>query len=124
MGERVLVFGGRDFDDENAVFGALDCHVNPLRDTVIQGGAPGADRLAREWCRRHNCRCENFPADWKARGLAAGPIRNQKMIDEGRPTKAVSFPGGRGTADMDRRARAAGLPVFRFLATNPTGASQ
>lgn len=118
MGERVLVFGGRDFNDETAVFGALDCHVVPRRDTVIQGGAPGADRLAREWCRINFCRYENFPADWQKHGRAAGPIRNQQMIDEGRPTKAVCFSGGRGTADMERRARAAGIPVFAFLPTN------
>ncbi|MGB3846019.1 MAG: DUF2493 domain-containing protein [Sphingopyxis sp.] len=118
MAERVLVFGGRDFNDESAVFRALDWHVIPGRDIVIQGGAPGADRLAREWCRLYRCRYENYPADWRRLGRAAGPIRNQQMIDEGRPTKAISFPGGRGTADMDRRARAADIPVYCFLASN------
>ena len=52
---------------------------------------------------------ELFPADWKVRGRAAGHIRNQQMLDEGRPHLVVAFPGGRGTADMVRRARAAGI---------------
>jgi len=115
--ERVLVCGGRDFDDERAVFGALDVLVVPGRDTVIQGGAPGADRLARYWCQLNRCRYENYPADWKAHGRGAGPIRNQQMIDEGKPTKVICFPGGRGTADMERRAVAAGIPIHRYLAS-------
>lgn len=112
---RILVCGGRDFNDEITVFGALDGHVIPSCDTIIQGGAPGADRLAREWCHQKRCRYENYPANWKAHGRAAGPIRNQQMIDEGRPDKVVAFPGGLGTADMVRRARAAGIPVFQFI---------
>ena len=37
--------------------------------------------------------------------------RNQEMIDEGQPGFVIAFPGGRGTADMKRRAKKAGLPV-------------
>lgn len=44
----------------------------------------------------------------------AGPDRNQRMIDEGRPDLVVAFPGGRGTADMIRRATEAGIEVFRI----------
>jgi hypothetical protein len=35
------------------------------------------------------------------------------MIDEGCPDKIVAFPGGKGTADMIRRAEAAQIPVWR-----------
>lgn len=118
--ERVIVCGGRDFTDEDAVFGALDLYVAPGRDIVIQGGAGGADRLAREWCRQRLCRYENYPADWTTHGRAAGPIRNQQMIDEGRPTKVIAFPGGRGTADMIRRARAAGIAIYHRLPATPS----
>jgi hypothetical protein len=34
------------------------------------------------------------------------------MLDEGRPTLVVAFPDGRGTADMVRRARGAGVEVI------------
>jgi hypothetical protein len=37
-------------------------------------------------------------------GPAAGPIRNQRMLDWG-PDLVVAFAGGKGTADMVRRAR-------------------
>jgi predicted Rossmann-fold nucleotide-binding protein len=33
------------------------------------------------------------------------------MLAEGRPDAVIAFPGGKGTADMVRKARAAGLPV-------------
>jgi len=110
---RVLVCGGRDYDDQAMLFGVLDmlAEQGPI-NAIIQGDCPtGADKLARMWAISRNEHYDRFPADWNAHGRAAGPIRNQRMLDEGRPTEVVSFPGGRGTADMVRRAKAAGLPV-------------
>jgi hypothetical protein len=49
--------------------------------------------------------------DWKRHGPAAGPMRNQRMLDWG-PDLVVAFAGGKGTADMVRRARAAGVDVI------------
>ena len=120
-GERILVCGGRDFSDRSLVFHVLDLEaLEHGIHVVIQGGASGADKLAREWCyQRQSIRMWNFPADWKKHGKAAGPIRNQQMLDEGKPTKVFAFPGGRGTADMVRRARAAGLPVHDFSHLTP-----
>lgn len=53
-----------------------------------------------------------FPADWKRYGRGAGPVRNQQMIEEGGADGCIAFPGGRGTADMVRRAKNAGLDVI------------
>lgn len=52
-----------------------------------------------------------FEADWHTHGRAAGPIRNRRMIEEGKPDLVVAFPGGRGTANMVNQARAAGIEV-------------
>jgi predicted polyphosphate/ATP-dependent NAD kinase len=111
---RVLVCGGRDYADRKAVFKALDA-IRAAKGslTVIQGGAAGADALAREWCMAQpSVHLINEPADWKAHGRAAGPIRNQRMLDEHKPDLVLAFPGGKGTADMVRRARSAGVPVL------------
>lgn len=111
---RVLVCGSRDYDDREAVFAALD-DVKPAH--IIEGGAKGADRLAQYWAKK-NLPKENlhtFEADWKGRGKAAGPIRNQQMIDEGKPDLVLAFPGGHGTADMVRRAKRAGVEVLTPL---------
>ena len=110
--KRVLVCGGRAFDDRDlfdAVMSEIASRGRLIR--VIQGGATGADALAREWCVRWGYRYEHFPADWRRLGPAAGPIRNQEMINVGRPDLVLAFPGGRGTADMVRRAKAAGIEV-------------
>lgn len=118
---RVLVCGGRDYDDAgraNSVLGLLDRVIRSGGsgrgiDVIIQGGASGADRLARLWAEANGRDCETYHADWQQYGGAAGPRRNQRMLDEGRPNVVLAFPGGRGTEDMVRRARRARVPVFR-----------
>ena len=112
---RVLVCGGRDYADRKRVFDYLDRlwrEAAPLDALeVIQGGATGADALAREWCCSREVPYVNVPANWKLLGKAAGPIRNQRMIDEYGPSLVLAFPGGRGTADMVSRAHRARITV-------------
>ena len=110
---RVLVCGGRDYQRFNHVCNTLDeLHGEAGKiQTVIHGGAKGADDLADTWARQNHVERLIYEADWATHGNAAGPIRNQEMIDEGKPDIVVAFPGGRGTADMVRRAKAAGIEV-------------
>jgi hypothetical protein len=109
---RVLVCGGRDYSDRMAVWHTLDAFA-PAITEVISGMARGADTFAAEWARRFLFPLHEFPANWKRDGRAAGSIRNQRMLTEGRPDAVIAFPGGRGTADMVRRSEKAGLPVYR-----------
>ncbi len=110
---RVLVCGGRDYADLEAVKETLyELHDRTPIAALVQGGAPGADALARLWAWANQVPLHTFAADWKAHGKAAGPIRNQQMLDEGKPDLVVAFPGGKGTADMVRRAKAAGVRVL------------
>jgi hypothetical protein len=109
---RVLVIGGRDFDDPELLNEALDrLHRERGVTALIHGDARGADRLAGEWATANGIPVETHPADWKRCGRGAGPMRNRSMLDE-RPDLLVAFPGGKGTADMVRRARKAGLDVI------------
>lgn len=43
---------------------------------------------------------------------SAGPKRNQRMLDKGKPDLVLAFPGGDGTADMVRKAKSAGVPII------------
>lgn len=79
--------------------------------TIISGVAKGVDTVAIDWAVLNWCPFEEYPANWSKHGKAAGPIRNQQMLDEGKPDLVVAFPGGRGTAHMVRLAKAAGVPV-------------
>lgn len=111
---RLLVCGGRDFADRGAAFRALD-RLQERRPIglVIHGGAPGADALAGEWAQSRGIAVQVFEALWKSQGPSAGPLRNQRMLDIGRPDGVLALPGGRGTVDMCTRALMAGVKVWR-----------
>jgi predicted Rossmann-fold nucleotide-binding protein len=80
---------------------------------IIVGGATGADNLAQRWATDKRIKCTVIKARWRTYGKAAGPIRNQEMLEQ-KPDFVVAFPGGDGTADMVRRARAAGVEVLDY----------
>lgn len=129
---RVLVCGSRDWDDEEIIWTFLEgfagyatCHnmdeAEPL--VIIEGEARGADRSAASWAEdgpRCGCGCsvelERYPACWDKHGRAAGPIRNKRMLDEGKPDVVLAFHDNlaesRGTEDMVTRAKRAGVPVY------------
>jgi len=112
---RWLVCGGRNFSDFSFVCKTLDeiADTHGWPRTIIHGGAKGADTLAGEFAGLfESIRVEVFRAEWDKYGPKAGSIRNQQMIDEGRPDLVIAFPGGAGTADMVRRARNAGIEVI------------
>ena len=109
----VLVCGGRSYRDVkmvNVVLDAIDLKA-PIA-LVMQGAATGADECARAWAARRAVACLSVPADWGRLGRAAGPLRNQRMLDDWSPSVVVAFPGGAGTADMVRRARSGRVPVL------------
>jgi hypothetical protein len=115
---RVLVCGGRKFTHLEIEHELLDlllaqCQRRDLMMVVIQGGAPGADTIGRQWAELHGVAAINVPADWKKHGKAAGPRRNQHMIDNHHPDLCVAMPGKTGTADMVKRCEAAKIPVLR-----------
>jgi hypothetical protein len=121
---RVLICGGRAFDDLPFFDSTMDkLHERHRFSVVVHGGASGADAMAHFWAGFNSLPIEVYHADWKRHGKAAGPIRNQRMIDQGKPDLVVAFPGGRGTADMLRRARAAGIAAHSFEQESADGQS-
>jgi YspA, cpYpsA-related SLOG family len=119
---RVLVCGGRNYMDRDHIHNTL-CYLNATRGQItciIHGAATGADDEAMIWAQMmasiQKVVHAPFVADWHVYGRSAGPRRNQRMIDEGKPDLVVAFPGGRGTADMVKRARMAGIEVMEIKA--------
>jgi hypothetical protein len=117
-GLRVLVTGGRSFDDFEMVRAAIE--KLPLGTLVIHGGARGADTLAAGAASNRGLKTLAYRADWR-RGKRAGPERNQRMLDDGQPHFVLAFPGAAGTGDCVTRARRAGIPVVE-VAKLPLGA--
>jgi hypothetical protein len=127
---RVLVCGGRDYDSADACnwlhrFALIDIGERLGRtvrkvDAVIHGGASGADLGGAQWGEDEGVKVLCFKADWKKHGKSAGPIRNRRMLQEGKPDVVIAFAGGKGTADMVRQAEEFGVPVV-FAAASKQG---
>lgn len=114
--KRVVAFGGRDFSDQPTIDSALDdFHRDIGISVVIEGEARGADLRSKAWAIKRGVPVEPYAADWDRLGNAAGPTRNQRMIDVGRPDCGIAFRGGDGTADMKLRCELAGIPVFEIF---------
>lgn len=68
-------------------------------------------------CGDRNLKVEPYPADWSI-GRAAGPIRNKRMIVEGKPDLVVAFHDSletsRRTRNMINQAISAGIPVAHY----------
>jgi hypothetical protein len=124
---RLLVCGGRTFDNMTMLhMGMLqvsDMMHEPI-EVGIHGDASGADTLAQIWFEFQGIPTLRFPAKWRDINVPgavlrfgrhgmynalAGPQRNARMLDEGKPTAFLAMPGGTGTADMVARCRRAGL---------------
>jgi len=115
---RLLVCGGRNYTDRDAVFRVLDrVHAEKGISVLIHGAATGADALAGKWAVERGVDLTVFPATWRkadgSRDNGAGSIRNARMLAEGQPDAVVAFPGGGGTANMIDQARKAGVPVWQ-----------
>lgn len=109
----MLVCGGRAYNNWFVASEWLDqMHRDHPIAAIIHGGARGADSLAGRWAHENGVVCETYRAEWERLGKRAGPIRNQQMLDNGKPDCVVWFPGGAGTADMVRRAEKANVPTL------------
>ena len=111
---RVLVCGGRYYDDWTFIVNVLDSvHARQPVTLLIEGGATGADSLARRWAIARGIEVATYRANWDRYEHRAVLIRNSQMLREGRPELVVAFKGGRGTAHMVTIAAAALVPVLK-----------
>jgi hypothetical protein len=113
---RVLVCGSREWTDELPVRAVLDGLYESAWDEfyVCQGGARGADAIAKKWCEDEEVPVNTFPADW-SKGKQAGYLRNAQMLEEGKPTVVFAFGHGKGTDMMVNLAVKAGVPTYRVV---------
>ncbi len=107
---RLLVFGSRDWDSLDIIVETLDAvHAAHKITRIINGGATGADIMSSAASGTLRLPPPTvFKADWATHKKAAGPIRNQQMLDEGEPDAALGFildpAHSPGSWDMYERA--------------------
>lgn len=113
---KILVTGSRKWRDLEAVKFMLQ----ELRPTIlVHGRARGADACAHFAAEDiGGIEIRPYPADWEAHGTAAGPIRNQQMLDCEHQKRepidiCLAFPQSDsiGTWDMVTRCLQAGIKV-------------
>ena len=119
----LLVTGDRNWSDVVCLNLKLDDLLRKRGiELLIQGGARGADTLAKEWAESRGVPVLTEEARWEQYGRAAGPIRNEVMLDmlgmarlAGKDTFVVAFhphlDNSKGTKNMVTQAKAAGLEV-------------
>ena len=111
--KRLLICGSRDWTDHNTIKSVLSNYSKEI--IVITGGCRGADTIAENVAKNLGMTVQVFNADWKKYGRAAGPIRNQKMLEE-KPDLVIAFhenlDNSKGTKDMVNRARKAGIEIM------------
>jgi hypothetical protein len=77
---KVIVAGGRDFDDYNLLEEKLNNLFSKTADVlIISGMADGADSLAVKYAEENKLRVSEFPAKWQKHGRASGFRRNVEM---------------------------------------------
>jgi hypothetical protein len=142
---RVLVCGGRDFDDYHKLANALDSALQltdddwlaPSDTVIIHGGARGADALADRWAIANWLVPEVYPANWDdlthsdaiirkrpdgtKYDAKAGIRRNTQMLIDTKPDLVIAFPGGKGTQNMKEQAREAGVRVIEVESEDELG---
>jgi hypothetical protein len=133
---RLLVCGSREWPgswediaehlpeggDVTVIHGACSRKVTKVsRGSIFHDVEVSVDMLADFAARGLGHHVVPFPADWSI-GRKAGPIRNSRMLTEGKPDRALAFGalfvapfndrGKRtGTGDMVAKLLAAGIPV-------------
>jgi hypothetical protein len=123
MTETIIVCGSREWANQEEIISflqGLQCEFKPSEITIVEGDCRGADKLAGAAAKSLGYGLIVCPADWKKHGKAAGPIRNQEMIDKYRPSMVVAFHNdyehSKGTKDMCERAKVAN--IYTVLVTN------
>ena len=114
---RVIICGGRDFDDYNLLVKSCNEILSNdfARVEVVSGFAKGADMLGIRYALENNLKHTAIPADWDAYGKRAGFIRNVQMenyILREDPMVIAFWDGkSKGTKDMIEKSKGAGIPV-------------
>lgn len=117
MGKKyLLVVGSRTFDDYDTMAKVMNENTPELEDLVIvEGGAKGADSMARAWANCCGVAFKEFKPNWGKYGKAAGLYRNIEMVEFIRENggRALYFWDGKskGTKQCIDSAKKLEVPV-------------
>lgn len=109
---KVIICGGREFDDYNLLKKACDYYLSRKIESgekviIISGGARGADKLGERYAKEKGLDVQVFPANWEKYGKRAGYLRNKQMAEVSNACIAFlsSYGENKGTKMMISIAR-------------------
>ena len=118
---KVIICGDRNWYDSELEMAMEQLLVQMPRNVlIIHGACKGVDMTADKIARKLGFNVLPMPANWKAYGKAAGPIRNKEMLDVAvngmNVVNAVyafhkDIENSKGTKDMTNQAMKRGVPV-------------
>lgn len=115
---KILICGSRTYSNKYLIKKTI-LYYDKDDTVIIVGGARGADSIGEYIARQFEYPVEVYPADWEKYGKAGGMIRNQEMLDIGKPDVVYAFytdinNKSRGTMNMVKIARKAGIKVVEL----------
>lgn len=119
---KLLVCGSRTWDDIDYIEDVLvSFWKQDSKLEIIEGGARGADLIAKQWANRMNLHVTEIKPDWNRYGLSAGPRRNKQMINLN-PDFCLAFhndiDNSKGTKDMIEKAKYKKILVSLYYVEN------
>jgi hypothetical protein len=128
----LVISGSRDCKDYNIVEEAIDKGIEELKikpTKIIHGDAPGVDKLAGTYAKKHGINVIAYPAKWNdIKGIdpkyikenkfgkynvRAGLQRNEMMADMADALIAITL-GTPGTEHMIKTCKDAGLLIYVY----------
>ena len=124
----LAVIGSRLFKDKELGYNVIDKIIseNPTIDTIVSGGAKGADTIGEDYAKDHGLKFILHKVNWKdletpplkimynssgAFNMFAGKLRNSLIVKDA--DIVVAFTNGSsGTKDSISKAKKKGIPVL------------
>jgi hypothetical protein len=114
-GVKVAFAGGLDCNDHQTIWDVLDKVRAKHADMVLLhgGSTKGAEFIASRWADARKVPQISFKPDWTRHAKAAPFKRNDELLKT-LPIGVVVFPGSGITDNLADKAKAMGIPVWRF----------
>ena len=110
------IVGSRNFNNRalmiEQIYKVLPEKFTTHDNVIVTGDARGADALARMEAIHLGLEVIVHRADWDKWGKVAGPIRNQKIVNDSDALIAFPSKHGRGTQITMKMARIKKIPVY------------
>ena len=109
---KYAIIGSRNFNDYQMLKIVCDKLIKAT-DTIVSGGAKGADILGKQYANEHALQYVEYLPDWEAYGKRAGFMRNHDIIDNS--DFVIAFWDGisKGTAHSIELAKNSKKPTLK-----------